>query len=100
MATLAVRRAVGNRFISLPQSALARAIFDTIVDDVEVIFDDSVTELHQDDDGVDVRFERAQPRKFDLIAGCDVLHSLVRYKVFDPENQFEKYLGYQCRDNC
>ena len=67
----AMRRALNDRFISLPRGDLAKAIFDTIANDVEVIFDDTITELDERPDGVEVRFDRSQPRKFDLIAGCD-----------------------------
>lgn len=90
----ALRSAVGNRFISLPRGDLAKAIFDTITNDVEVIFDDVVTAIAEDSSSVEVQFERSEPRRFDFVAGCDGSHSLVRQVVFGSENQFEKYLGY------
>src|SRR6266540_894589 len=37
----------------------------------------------------------ASPR-FDLVAGCDGLHSGVRQIVWGAEKEFEKYLGYYC----
>ena len=87
--------AVGDQFISLPRGDLARAIYDLIEGRVEVIYGDSVTALDEQMDGVEATFEHAAPRKFDLVAGCDGLHSVVREKVFGTEEQFEKYLGYQ-----
>lgn len=90
----AVRRAVSDRFVSLPRGDLARAIFDRIVNDVEIIFDDSVMSLHEEPSGIELQFEHSAPRRFDLVVGCDGLHSAVRQAVFGPENQFEKYLGY------
>jgi 2-polyprenyl-6-methoxyphenol hydroxylase-like FAD-dependent oxidoreductase len=41
-----------------------------------------------------VAFKRGLSRRFDLLAGCDGLHSIVRKLVFGRESQFEKYLGY------
>ncbi len=88
------RRSLGDRFISLPRGDLARAIFDTIVGEIEVVFEESVTAIREDSLGVEVSFERSASRRFDLVAGCDGLHSTVRRAVFGPENQVEKYLGY------
>jgi 2-polyprenyl-6-methoxyphenol hydroxylase-like FAD-dependent oxidoreductase len=92
----AIRRAVGDRFFSLPRGDLAKAIFDTVADKIETIFGDSITAIHEDPAGVDVQFEHRQARRFDLVAGCDGLHSTVRQIVWGPEKEFEKYLGYYC----
>jgi hypothetical protein len=64
-----VRRAVGNRFISLPRGDLAKAICNTIADGVEVTFGDSITELHENQECIEVLFQRSQLRRFDLVAG-------------------------------
>jgi 2-polyprenyl-6-methoxyphenol hydroxylase-like FAD-dependent oxidoreductase len=52
--------------------------------------------MHEGPDGVDAQFEHADARRFDLVAGCDGLHSAVRHIVWGPEKEFEKYLGYYC----
>ena len=91
-----LRRSVGNRFFSLPRGDLASAIFDTIADRIKTIFGDSITAIYEDPDCVDVEFEHGQPRRFDFVAGCDGLHSLVRQTMWGPEREFEKYLGYYC----
>ncbi|HEX3817289.1 MAG TPA: FAD-binding domain [Chthoniobacterales bacterium] len=88
------RRALGQRFVSLPRGDLARAIFDLVADNTEVIYDDSISALHEAADGVQVNFTRRAPRKFDLVVGCDGLHSAVRTAAFGAEAKFEKYLGY------
>ena len=90
----AFRGALGQRFISLQRGDLARAIFDTIADKIEIIFDDSITAIREEESGVNVSFERSAPRRFDLVIGCDGLHSAVRRVVFGEERQFERYLGY------
>jgi 2-polyprenyl-6-methoxyphenol hydroxylase-like FAD-dependent oxidoreductase len=91
-----LRQTLGNRFFSLPRGDLAKAIFDTVADRIETIFGDTVTAIREDPNGIDVQFERGQVRRFDLVAGCDGLHSAVREIVWGPAKQFEKYLGYYC----
>ncbi len=45
-------------------------------------------------DCVDLEFEQAGKRKFDLVVGADSLHSKVRSLVFGPHDRFEKRLDY------
>lgn len=88
-------RLTNGRYVSLPRSALAAAIYARVEHDVETIFDDSVVGLAEHAGGVDVTFERTAPRTFDLVVGADGLHSSVRACAFGPEDQFERYLGYK-----
>ncbi|KKC05715.1 FAD-binding protein [Mycobacterium nebraskense] len=59
----------------------------------EYIFDDTITGLDDDGAAVNVTFERAPARSFDLVIGADGLHSNVRRLVFGPEEQFIERLG-------
>jgi 2-polyprenyl-6-methoxyphenol hydroxylase-like FAD-dependent oxidoreductase len=59
------------------------------------MFDDSITGIEQDDQGVHVTFKRAQPRTFDFVVGADGLRSNVRALTFGSESQFLHHLGYQ-----
>jgi 2-polyprenyl-6-methoxyphenol hydroxylase-like FAD-dependent oxidoreductase len=43
---------------------------------------------------VEVTFEHAPARPFDLVIGADGLHSAVRKLTFGNEDQFEEFLGY------
>jgi len=90
----AVRRALDGSFVSIRRGDLARAIYDLIEGEVEVIFGDTITALKEDDLGVEVMFERAAARRFDVVVGCDGLHSTVRRLAFGPQERFETYLGY------
>ena len=92
----AIRHAVGDRFFSLPRGDLARAIFDTVENKIETVFNDSIAAIHDGADGVDVQFEHGHARRFDLIVGCDSLHSRVRQIIWGSEKEFERYLGYYC----
>jgi 2-polyprenyl-6-methoxyphenol hydroxylase-like FAD-dependent oxidoreductase len=48
-------------------------------------YDDTVTALDQDADGVIVTFERGERRRFDLVVGADGLHSAVRRLAIAPD---------------
>ena len=60
----------------------------------EYRFGDSVTALSQAADGVRVEFEHAPARTFDLVVGCDGVHSAVRRLAFGPERDYVRHLGY------
>jgi 2-polyprenyl-6-methoxyphenol hydroxylase-like FAD-dependent oxidoreductase len=88
------RTAAQGRYVSIPRSALAGIIYRKIEGRCETIFGDSITEIQQTTDGVQVAFEHAAPRRFDAVVGADGLHSVVRKLTFGNEDQFEKFLGY------
>ena len=61
---------------SCPAATWPRSCYEAARDDAELLFDDTiVTRCSQDGGGVDVTFERAAPRRFDLVIGADGLHS-------------------------
>ena len=62
---------------------LLRGLRDLTRSDTEFLFGDSVTALRETPDGVDVEFEHAPPRRFDLVVGADGLHSTVRGLAFE-----------------
>ena len=79
--------------LEIMRGDLVRILHAATRDDVEYIFGDSVTHLAQDGDGVKVAFERARPRRFDLVVGADGMHSGVRRLAFGPESRFVRHLG-------
>jgi len=72
---------------------LGRLLYEASAPGTEYLFDDTVTDLHQDDHGVVVSFEKAPPRRFGLVIGADGLHSPVRSLAFGPEQQCVRPLG-------
>ncbi|MGW6572078.1 FAD-dependent monooxygenase [Streptomyces sp. NPDC054945] len=72
---------------------LTRMLYEATRDDVEYVFGDSIASLTEDEDGVEVTFERGTPRRFDLVVGADGLHSRTRALAFGPEEQFVRHLG-------
>ena len=89
----ALKGLTGGRFTSLPRSDLSAIVFDALGDQVETIFDDSITDIEDLGEHVRVHFERTPPRTFDLVIGADGLHSQVRQLVFGEDARFERYLG-------
>jgi 2-polyprenyl-6-methoxyphenol hydroxylase-like FAD-dependent oxidoreductase len=68
--------------VEILRGDLGRILYGATRDDTEYLFGDSITSLHQDDDGVRVTFARSAPRTFDLVIGADGLHSAVRRLAF------------------
>jgi 2-polyprenyl-6-methoxyphenol hydroxylase-like FAD-dependent oxidoreductase len=71
--------------IEVLRDDLAHVLHDATVSDVEYRFDDTVTGLRQDDDGVDVTFAKAPRRRFGLLVGADGLYSPIRRLLFGSE---------------
>ncbi|MEO3869965.1 FAD-dependent monooxygenase [Nonomuraea sp. B12E4] len=89
----AARGTAGYREVELPRGDLAIALHEAARDGAEFLFDDTIATLRQDADGVDVTFERAEARRFDLVIGTDGLHSTVRRLAFGPESDFVTHMG-------
>jgi 2-polyprenyl-6-methoxyphenol hydroxylase-like FAD-dependent oxidoreductase len=68
--------------IEVLRDDLADVLHDATRAGVEYVFGDTVVGLRQDDDGVDVTFENAPPRRFGLVIGADGLYSPIRRLVF------------------
>jgi 2-polyprenyl-6-methoxyphenol hydroxylase-like FAD-dependent oxidoreductase len=79
--------------IEIMRDDLTQILYDLTKDTTEYIWGDSITALTQCDSGVEISFTRGKPRTFDLVIGCDGLHSNVRNLVFGDESQFLRDLG-------
>ena len=88
-----LRRAAGSREVEIPRGDLATILYEAVRDDAEFLFDDTITSLRQEGDGVEVTFDRAAPRRFDLVVGADGLHSTTRRLAFGPESSFVRHMG-------
>jgi 2-polyprenyl-6-methoxyphenol hydroxylase-like FAD-dependent oxidoreductase len=92
--TRVFRELTGGRFVTLARSDLSRLLFEAARGKTEILFGDEIAALESRTDCVEVQFERAGARSFDLVVGADGLHSNVRRLAFGPQHQFEKDLGY------
>ena len=90
----AVAGSVEGQDLEVGRGDLTAALYETVRDDVEFVFDDSIDALDQHEGGVDVSFRSGGQRTFDVVVGADGMHSGTRKIVFGPEEQFHRYLGY------
>lgn len=82
---------------TLLRTDLATILYEATKDEVEFVFDDAITEVTQDADGVTVAFEKGQSRRFDLVVGADGVHSDLRRMTFGPEERYVHDLdSYLC----
>ena len=79
--------------VEIVRGDLVGILYQAARNDVEYIFDDSISSLTDAADGVMVTFERSAPRTFHLVVGADGLHSRVRSLAFGPESRFIGHLG-------
>jgi len=83
----------GSGEVEVPRADLAAIMHDAARNHAEFLFGDSITALAQDAGGVDVTFANGAPRRFDLVAGADGLHSAVRRLIFGPASGYVRHLG-------
>lgn len=79
--------------IEIMRGNLSRILYEATRDDTEYLFNDRITALAEDADGVEVTFASGGARRFDLVVGADGLHSGVRALAFGPERDFVRHLG-------
>ena len=82
--------AVSDRHVEIMRDDLSEAFYDAGRDHVEYLFGDSITAISPD---VEVTFEHAAPRRFDLVVGADGLHSNVRRLIFGEDAGHTQFLG-------
>lgn len=80
--------------IEILRGDLAEVMYKRTAEACEYLFGDTVTALTETADGVRVEFEHAPARTFDLVFGCDGIHSRVRKLAFGPEKDFVAHEGY------
>jgi 2-polyprenyl-6-methoxyphenol hydroxylase-like FAD-dependent oxidoreductase len=86
----------GNGVVSkleILRGDLVDVLYQHTKDRVDYRFDTRITDLEQDDDGVDVALSDGTRLRADLVVGADGPHSAVRRMAFGPEEQFVKPLG-------
>ncbi|MGW4242258.1 FAD-dependent monooxygenase [Nocardia sp. NPDC004722] len=80
--------------IEILRGDLAEVLYSRTADECEYLFGDTVTGLRETADGVVVDFQHAPTRVFDLVFGCDGIHSRVRKLAFGPEADYVTHDGY------
>ncbi|AHH21309.1 putative monooxygenase [Nocardia nova SH22a] len=80
--------------VEILRGDLAEILYERTAANCEYLFGDSITALRETAAGVEIEFENAPARTFDLVVGCDGIHSRVRALAFGPEADFVKHQGY------
>ncbi len=83
-------RAASDEHVEIMRDDLSEIYYDAGRDDVEYLFDESIAGVSPNGD---VTFEHAAPRRFDIIAGADGLHSNVRRLIFGDDENLTRFLG-------
>src|SRR5512133_77161 len=84
---------IADHHVEVMRGELAAILHEATRHHVEYIFGDRIRGLTQTDGAVEVTFDHATARRFDLVVGADGLHSIVRHLTFGEESRFRRYLG-------
>src|ERR1700709_2202497 len=68
-------------------------MFDSVQDDVEFVFGDSIASLVEANEGVDVTFKKGLKQSFNLVFGCDGVRSDIRKYWFGAKEEFSHFLN-------
>lgn len=83
-----------SRDLEIPRGDLAAVLYGATRDKVDYRFQDWITSLEEDADGIDVGFHSGNQERFDLVVAADGVHSTTRALRFGPEEPLHRYLGY------
>ena len=78
--------------IEIERDKFIPILFEGLKNDVEFIFNDSITALNETVDDVKASFRNGPERSFELVLGCDGLHSVVRKIWFGHETEYSHFL--------
>lgn len=80
--------------IEIARGDLSEILYRRTAPDCEYLFGDSIRSIEETSAGVQVEFDHAAPRTFDLVVGADGIHSHVRRLAFGPESDHVTFLGH------
>ena len=84
--------AKGETEFEIERDVLLHLLHDVVKDNVTFVFGDSVTALQEEGEGMSVTFKSGRQETFDLVFGCDGIHSAVRRLWFGEEAEFSHFL--------
>ncbi len=85
----------GGNFAALNRRDLVLTLYEAVQDKVEICFGKTIESIRQDNNSVSVSFSDGSQGEYDMLVGCDGIHSKTRQLVFGDESQFTHHLGYQ-----
>lgn len=83
----------GEMEYEIERDFLLHLLYNAVKDHTVFIFGDSITGLEETADAMEVTFTKAPSQTFDLVFGCDGIHSAVRKHWFGEEASFLLFLN-------
>jgi 2-polyprenyl-6-methoxyphenol hydroxylase-like FAD-dependent oxidoreductase len=80
--------------VEILRGDLSEILYGNTRNQIEYIFDDSITSIQETERNVYVSFKNSQPRTFDIVIGADGIHSNVRKLVFGKESDFIRFKNH------
>ncbi|OUJ73609.1 FAD-dependent monooxygenase [Hymenobacter crusticola] len=80
--------------IEIERDKLVTILLSNLQSKVDFLFNNRITELSETADAIHVTFKEGSPRAFDLVFGCDGLHSGVRQLWFGHESEYSCFLHH------
>lgn len=77
----------------IERDTLLHLLFDKVKNDVAFIFNNSITGLNETKENMEVIFKDGSHSVYDLVFGCDGVHSAVRRIWFGEETAYSHFLG-------
>jgi 2-polyprenyl-6-methoxyphenol hydroxylase-like FAD-dependent oxidoreductase len=77
----------------IERDVLLNMLFDIIKNDVEFVFGNSISAITEKEDCLEITFKDGLKSNFDLLFGCDGIHSVVRKLWFGEESKYAHFLG-------
>ncbi len=82
--------------IQMMRDDFVKILYDRAVGQMDFRFGDRVEAIEPDGSRSHVTFQSGKQEEFDVVIGCDGLHSSVRNASFDSNSYTEHYLGLYC----
>ena len=80
--------------VEIERDKLVNILLGALQNKVDFLFNNRITGLRETADAIHVTFKEGSPCAFDLVFGCDGLHSGVRQLWFGPESEYACFLEH------
>jgi 2-polyprenyl-6-methoxyphenol hydroxylase-like FAD-dependent oxidoreductase len=80
--------------VEIERDKLVTILLDALPNEVNFLFNNRITGLSETADAIHVTFKQGAASAFDLVFGCDGLHSGVRQLWFGPESEYACFLEH------
>jgi len=90
--TVLLEKLRDNEF-EIERDSLLNMLFNLIKNDVEFIFNNRIVALNETKDNIKATFKDGSQQVYDLVFGCDGIHSSVRKIWFGNETEYAHFLG-------